>query len=189
MGDWETSQEAGLVLWLVVTEDSVWKWELDGSGDELLDVWSGDAGVAESADLDDLDGSEAGAMAGSHVLVELVDGSDSGDVTELLVDVVGSSARVVSAEDSEVLDLGWLLLVDLDDRKDLSGGGLDLLGAGQEVPEARLGVDWGWGEDLHSVDLWGLVGGGRSWASNDLELIEVSLVGNPSLLGGAHFTV
>lgn len=53
-------------------------------------------------------------MTGSHVLVESLDGGDTGHLTVLLVHVVGAGARVVLDPDTEVLDLLGLLLVDLD---------------------------------------------------------------------------
>ena len=53
-------------------------------------------------------------MTGGHVLVEGIDGGDTGHLTVLLVHVVGTGARVVADPDTEVLDLLGLLLVDLD---------------------------------------------------------------------------
>ena len=60
-----------------------------------------------------MDGAEAGTMPGGHVLVEALHGISAREVTELLVHVVRSGARVVSEPDSEVLDLQRLFLVDL----------------------------------------------------------------------------
>lgn len=54
-------------------------------------------------------------MTGSHVLVEGTDGIRTTELTELLVHVVGSGARVITEPDTEVLDLQGLLLMDLDD--------------------------------------------------------------------------
>ena len=53
-------------------------------------------------------------MAGSHVLVERLDGVGAAELTELLVHVVGTGARVVAEPDAEVLDLQRLLLVNLE---------------------------------------------------------------------------
>ena len=61
-----------------------------------------------------MDRAEAGAVAGSHVLVEGLDGIRTTEFTELLVHVVGSRARIVAKPDTEVLDLQGLLLVDLE---------------------------------------------------------------------------
>ena len=52
-------------------------------------------------------------MTGSHVLVEGLDGVNPAHLTELLVHVVGARTRVVTDPDTEVLDLGGALLVDL----------------------------------------------------------------------------
>ena len=60
-----------------------------------------------------LDGPEAGTVAGGHVLVERLDGGSARELTELLVHVVRARARVVADPDTEVLDLQGLLLVDL----------------------------------------------------------------------------
>lgn len=56
-------------------------------------------------------------MPGSHVLVEALDRISTGKVTELLVHVVGSRAGVVAEPDTEVLDLQWLLFVNLFGKK------------------------------------------------------------------------
>ena len=60
-----------------------------------------------------MDGPEAGTVAGGHVLVEGLDGIRTAKLTELLVHVVRARTRVVAEPDTEVLDLQWLLLVDL----------------------------------------------------------------------------
>lgn len=52
-------------------------------------------------------------MTGGHILVQSIDGGDTGHLTVLLVHVVGTGARVVLEPDTEVLDLLGLLLVDL----------------------------------------------------------------------------
>lgn len=57
--------------------------------------------------------SEAGAVTGSHVLVQGIDGVRPGHLAVLLVHVVGAGARIVTDPDTEVLDLLGALLVDL----------------------------------------------------------------------------
>lgn len=52
-------------------------------------------------------------MTGGHILVQGIDGGDTGHLAVLLVHVVGTGARVVLEPDTEVLDLLGLLLVDL----------------------------------------------------------------------------
>ena len=56
-------------------------------------------------------------MTGSHVLVESLDGVHTAHLTELLVHVVSTGARVVADPDTEVLDLEGTLLADLDTQK------------------------------------------------------------------------
>lgn len=60
-----------------------------------------------------VDGSEAGTVPGSHVLVKSLDGLGAGHLAVLLVHVVGTGAGVVADPDAEVLDLERVLLVDL----------------------------------------------------------------------------
>lgn len=60
-----------------------------------------------------VDGAEPGTVTGSHVLVERVDGVGPGNLTVLLVHVVGARARVVTDPDTEVLDGTGALLEDL----------------------------------------------------------------------------
>lgn len=52
-------------------------------------------------------------MTGGHILVESIDSGNTGELTVLLVHVVGSGARVVTDPNTEVLDLLGALLVDL----------------------------------------------------------------------------
>jgi len=60
-----------------------------------------------------VDGAETSTVTGSHVLVESLNSLGAGHLTELLVHVVGTGARVVADPDTEVLDLEGTLLVDL----------------------------------------------------------------------------
>ena len=64
--------------------------------------------------FDDLDAGEAHAVAGPHLLVQLLDGAVEGGVAVLLVHVVVASPALVADPDAEVLDGGGLLLEDLD---------------------------------------------------------------------------
>ena len=61
-----------------------------------------------------MDGPEASTVTSSHVLVQRFDSCRTAELTELLVHVVGTGARVVAKPDAEVLDLQGLLLVDLE---------------------------------------------------------------------------
>jgi hypothetical protein len=63
-----------------------------------------------------VDRTEAGAVAGGHVLVEGIDGLAARHLAVLLVHVVGTRARVVTDPDTEVLDLLGALLMNLQAR-------------------------------------------------------------------------
>lgn len=52
-------------------------------------------------------------MAGSHVLIQGLNGSSPGKLPVLLIHVVGARSRVISDPDTEVLDLKGLLLEEL----------------------------------------------------------------------------
>ena len=61
-----------------------------------------------------VDRAETGAVAGSHVLVESLDGIRTAELTELLVHIVRAGTRVVAEPDAEVLHLKRLLLLNLE---------------------------------------------------------------------------
>jgi len=64
-----------------------------------------------------VDGPEASTVAGGHVLVQRLNRISSGQLSVLLVHVVGARSRVVADPDAEVLDLEGVLLVDLEKNK------------------------------------------------------------------------
>ena len=61
-----------------------------------------------------VNGPEASTVAGSHVLIESLDGIRTAELTELLVHVVRARTRVVAEPDAEVLHLKRLLLLNLE---------------------------------------------------------------------------
>lgn len=111
--------------------NTVGKRELEFRRKELLDVGSAD--IIRLLDLNHaenlhttirfaskqhfshthVDRPETGTVPRSHVLVEGLDGIGTAELTELLVHVVCSGARVVAEPDTEVLNLERLLFVDL----------------------------------------------------------------------------
>ena len=121
-----------------------------------------------------MDRAEAGAVAGSHVLVEALYGISTSEFTELLVHVVGTGTRVVTDPDTEVLDLQRALLVDDVKTDDLAVGFLDFLELRKEVPEARLGHNCVRGEDAHAVQLGRRVRLSRQMTPDDLVLVETT---------------
>jgi hypothetical protein len=60
-----------------------------------------------------VDGPESSTMPGSHILVEAPDGIRTCELAVFLVHVVCTRTRVVANPDTEVLDLQWLLFVNL----------------------------------------------------------------------------
>lgn len=83
-------------------------------GDELLDVGTLDLFDAlQFDDAQDVDGPEAGSVAGCHVLVEGRHGVGARHFSVFFVHVVGAGARVVADPDAEVLDFHGALFVDL----------------------------------------------------------------------------
>jgi len=94
-------------------DDAVGQGELDAGNQDLLDVRATDISVGNLGNTDDLDGAGAGTVAGSHVRVASLNSGVAGQLTVLLVHVVGAGAGIVTDPDTEVLDLKGLLLVDL----------------------------------------------------------------------------
>lgn len=149
------------------------KRELEVLLEELLDVGAADGvGLLDLDNLEDMDGAEAGTVTSSHVLVEGLNSLGPAHLTELLVHVVGTGARVVAEPDTEVLDLERALLVDHVEADDLTVGLLDLTELGQEVPEARLGHNGVGREDAHAVQLGRGVSLGGQVTPDDLVLGE-----------------
>lgn len=134
--------------------DTVRKRELEARSEQLLDVLALDVlGLLKLDHLENVDGSETRSVTSSHVLVKGLHSVSAGQLSELLVHVVGSGSRVVTEPDTEVLDLGRTLLVDLVDGHNLTVGLLNSSQTGQEVPEAGLGHHGVGGEDAHTVEL------------------------------------
>ena len=156
--------------------NSVRKRELDVGVVELGDVGSLAVLGSDLLQVNNLDASSTSSVATSHIhvwervsngfitletdppckggggsLTKLVDGSNTGGITELLVQVVGSRSAVVSDEDTVVLHNLRSLLVDLVDSENFTSGLLHLVVFTQEIPEARLGNDIVGSEDSHAV--------------------------------------
>lgn len=109
------------------------QWELESRLEQLLDVWPPDILLLLNlGNSQDLHIPKSRTVSCSHVLVHRLDGLSSGKGSELLhhlsisirlyhpcqvlqpiTHVVGAGSGVVSEPDGEVLDLQWLLLVDL----------------------------------------------------------------------------
>jgi len=82
---------------------------------ELFDFWANDAVCTKSSHLNDLNASETSTMTSSHVSVKLIDSTNARDVSEFLVDVVGSGSAVIAAQNAKIFDLCWSLVKNLMD--------------------------------------------------------------------------
>ena len=163
---------------VVDASNAVRERELEIGSVELLDVGADALGVGQLLNLDDVDALVASAMARGHIHVELVDGSSTGDVTELLVEVVLTRPALIPHHDAKVADLGSLgvlvaLLRDADYLQDLSVGLLDLAVPAEEVPEAAPSTNLVGGKDAHAEDARLRIGGRGLLPANDLEFREM----------------
>ena len=95
------------------TDDAVGQGELETGDQDLLDVRATDISVGDLSDTDDLDRAGTGTVTGSHVRVASLNSGVAGQLTVLLLHVVGAGTGIVTDPDTEVLDLKGLLLVDL----------------------------------------------------------------------------
>jgi len=121
-----------LVLGNSGTFDSVGKRELQTWVQELEDVGASNLLGLDGFNIDDLDAPVSGTMSRGHISIELFDGSNSGQVSELLVDIVSSGTAVVTAQNTKVLDNMRSQFVDFDNRQDLSRRRLDLFSSSSE---------------------------------------------------------
>jgi len=108
------------------SQPSVNQRELDLGVGELFDSGSQNVFASDGFDFDDLDASETGTMASSHVHVQLVNGPTTGQIPEFLVHIMCTGTTVVSAKNTKSLHLFWVFLVNLIDRENFTSRGLDL---------------------------------------------------------------
>jgi len=121
---------------------------------KLLDVRP--ANIFRLLNLDnaeDMDRPETGTVASRHVLIKRFYSVRASELTELLVHVVRSGARIVTNPYAKILHFQRLLFVDDVHSDYLSVGLLDLLQLSQEIPETRFGDDIIGREDTHAVNL------------------------------------
>jgi len=81
------------------------EWELESCRVELLDVGTLAILVLQLLNLDDLDGTLVGPVTSSHIIEQLLDGTGSGHISELLVYVVCAGSAVVTQENAIVSGL------------------------------------------------------------------------------------
>jgi len=102
------------------------KRELHLGSQELLDCGADNLLVADALYLNDLNTSESGTMTRSHIHVKLVHSPNTGDIAELLVNIVSSSSTVILAQNAKILDSLWFPLPHLNNREELASRRLDL---------------------------------------------------------------
>lgn len=176
----------------------MWQRELQVLAQQLLEVWSADVvSLLNLGNLEDVDASESSSVTGSHILVECMDSVCTAHLTVLLVHVVCAGTRVVSDPNTEVLDLLWVLLVNLGsvrdaarqicitnlvERHNLAICLLDLSKLGEEVPESTSCNYLIWRENSHAVELWCRVCIRRQVTPNDLVFLQATCMITESAL-------
>ena len=151
---WSGSLEGGSELLFGWSLNLLWKWEGKVFLVELNEVWSLALFVSQDGSLNNLNGSRTQSVASGQVLIQLVDSSVHGDISELLKHVVVSCSRQHSDPDAEVLHGGRVLLEDLVDGNDLSVCLLHSFQTLEEVPELGSSDDLIRSPDLHSIESW-----------------------------------
>lgn len=101
---------------------------------ELLDVGTLGVSSLHGGSLNNRDAAVTDTMAGTHFLVELLNGTVEGDITVLLVGVVDTSTGVVTNPNAKVLNSGRVLLEDFIDSQNLTIGLLYTPQFPQEIP-------------------------------------------------------
>ena len=152
--------------------NAVWQREFDLSLGILHTVVSLQVLGGNHSSSDDLDGSRTSAMAPSHFIVQLRDGTGKCNISVLSVHVVCSTSRGITKPNTKVLDNICVLLNNFHAVKDLSSGLLHLTELVHVIPELRLGNNSVRSEDDHSVSLGvGMILGG-SLSANHLVLLH-----------------
>lgn len=140
--------------------------------------------IFNDGSLDDLDGTITSTVSTSHFLVALLNGTEEGVITILLVHVVSTRTRVVSQPDTVVLDFG-VSLVDLQksaimqrntylvDSKNFTSTLLHLLKSVHEVPVTGLSSDSVGSEKTHSVNFGFRVSFGRKSTTNNVIIVNL----------------
>lgn len=151
----------------------MWQWEFEVLGKELLDVLTLNViSLFKLNNLQDVDVSKSGSVSGSKVLVHLLDGSDSGDITVFLVHVVSAGSGLVSDPDTNVLHLGWVWLRDNVKSNNFTRSLLDLVKLLQKVPVTRLSNNIVRSKNSHTVEFWLRDSVGRETTANNLIFVQ-----------------
>lgn len=149
-GGWPAGEEGASVL-----DHTMRQRETKFGNKKLLDVWTTNVGrLLYLSDPEDLDRTESSAVTRGHVLVASMSGVDPRQLSEFLVHVVGTRARVVSKPNTKVLNLEGFLLVDDVESDDLTGCLLHFPQLTEVVPESRFSNHIVGSKDSHAVKFW-----------------------------------
>jgi len=132
---------------------TVRKRKFDIGINELLGSWADDVFGRNSLNFHDLNTVASATMTSSHVHVHLVDSSTSGNITELLCNIVLIRGGHVTESNLEVLHLLWLLFVNPIDGKDFTIRSLNPLERSHVVPETSFCRDNVWCKNDHTANL------------------------------------
>lgn len=144
--------ESGSHLRVRGSRNTVRERELDVVVVELSSVFSSAIRRINFLDTNDLNASITSSVTGSHLGVELVNGSGQRRIAELFVHIMSTTATVVSEPHTVILNIRSLLLEDLVDSKNLSSGLLQLVDLMKEIPKSGFRSDGIRGEHSHSVN-------------------------------------
>ena len=156
------------------TGNAVRKREFDGRFGKLHAVGASQILGSNCAGTNDLDGTRAGTVSTSHLVVKLGNSSNESDISEFTVHIVRSRSGRVAEPDSVILHNSGVLFNNLDTVKNFTGGGLHLTELMHVIPELGFGNHFVGGENNHTVcfRVWGIVSG--SLTANHLILTHKS---------------
>jgi hypothetical protein len=154
--------------------NTVGKRKLDSGLGELHTAGTLEVLGTNSCCSDDLNGTRTSAVATSHLVIQLGDGTSQGNIPELSVHIVSTTSRGVTKPDSVILDNARILLNNFDNIQDLTSSLLHLVKLMKVIPKFGLGDDLVGGEDDHPVGFRvGVINGG-SLAADHLILAHES---------------
>ena len=159
------------------SHDSVRNRESDCRVMELFNVGSSGILSLNGFQVQNLDTAISCTMASSHVVIHLINGITSGQISVFLVDIGGSHSTVISQPKAKVLDNGWVGIRDLVAGQNFTSVLFDFVDLAQKVPETTLCEDRVRGEQPHSEDFGVWVCRCGSSATDDLKLTVKRQIG------------
>jgi len=142
---------------------------------ELLGCWTDDSFGRNSFNFHNLNTVTSATVTSSHVHVHLVDSSTTGNITELLCNIVLIRGGHVTESNLEVLHLLWLLFVNPVDGKDFAIRSLNPLERSHVVPETGFCRDNVRSKNDHTANLGLRISRGGFLSSYNLILDDQDL--------------